>query len=245
MSDKSAQTKEKWLKVMTFDCWHFDTNNISKDRYDTLESYLSESERSKALRFVFNKDRRKFVSRRGALRSILSNYTGCHPSQITYKYGKYGKPHISGSPYQFNASSSGSSAVMVIGQDTEIGVDIEMTSHLNDIQSLLNVICSEEEQEWISLFDNCGERELNIYRLWTIKEAYLKMRGCGLFVNPKDITIKTEGTDPNNWQIDDCEKDQCDLSIASISNDLPNGVLGHVVTKVKNKPISISHKHLL
>ncbi len=229
---------------MLLDCWQFDTNDIAKDQRDILECYISDSESSRASRFVFDNDRKRFVSRRGILRYILSSYIDVSPSQIAYKITKYGRPIVPASPYQFGLSSTDGKVVILIGRNIEFGVDIEKIKPLKDLQSLIISICSEEEQAWLSLFDTNNERENGVYILWTIKEAYLKMRGHGLFVDPRKITVKTEELCPNGWRILGCGIEKDEISIAPITGHLPKGLIGHVVARSK-KQFSITHKHLL
>jgi 4'-phosphopantetheinyl transferase len=57
---------------------------------------LSADERQRAERFQNDQARKRFVMSRAALRTILSQYLGCLPSDIAFKQGASGKPRLGG-----------------------------------------------------------------------------------------------------------------------------------------------------
>jgi hypothetical protein len=64
------------------------------DRMDALQGLLSAKEQEKAARFHRNADRQSSIAARGALRILLSGYTGTLASEIEFNYSKNGKPHL-------------------------------------------------------------------------------------------------------------------------------------------------------
>src|SRR5947209_19745515 len=63
---------------------------------EALAATLSSDERDRAARFHFDRDRRRFVHARGALRSVLAAYVNATPSELSFAYGAHGKPALGG-----------------------------------------------------------------------------------------------------------------------------------------------------
>lgn len=90
--------------------------------------------------------------------------------------GAQGKPYLPGSDVKFNLSHAGDYAVCAIGQ-AEIGCDIEQARGYN-----LRVARRFFGASETALLEAAppGERERLFFRLWTLKESYLKATGDGL-----------------------------------------------------------------
>ena len=73
--------------------WRIDIST-GKQPSDMDWGVLSESERSRANRFVRDQDRSQFVLAHAALRQIIGSYHNIHPESIQFTLGKYGKPHL-------------------------------------------------------------------------------------------------------------------------------------------------------
>src|SRR5205085_10360933 len=59
-----------------------------------LARALSADEHARARRFHFERDRRRFVVRRAALRGLLANYLGAEPAELRFEYSGHGKPRL-------------------------------------------------------------------------------------------------------------------------------------------------------
>lgn len=92
-----------------------------------------------------------------------------------------GKPFFRSFPdIHFNLSHSGEYLAGAFSSD-EVGLDLQenRASHTGVLRIAKRFFTMEEYESLLS----CGgsrEQELLFYRLWTIKEAYLKYLGCGL-----------------------------------------------------------------
>src|SRR4051794_38500552 len=90
------------------------------------EGYLSPDERDRAARFAFAHLRRAYIFGRGALRLLLSSYTGTEPAKLSFTYGTNGKPMLAPpGRLRFNASHSEEQGLFAFTLDCEIGVDLE------------------------------------------------------------------------------------------------------------------------
>jgi 4'-phosphopantetheinyl transferase len=145
-------------------------------------AWLSADERARGERFAFDRDRRRFVLGRGALRSILASYLRCNPAEIAFAYGDTGKPRLGGRHshvgLQFNASGSADVAVCAVISGQSVGIDIEQVRDACD-PDLVRYAFSDVERTRFEQISSAGQ-PATFYRTWTRKEAYLKATGCGL-----------------------------------------------------------------
>jgi phosphopantetheinyl transferase len=70
---------------------HFDPSNASADRQTQL---LFQDERDRADRFHFARDRAHFIHSRAVVRALLGHYLDIPPEEVTFRYGRAGKPEL-------------------------------------------------------------------------------------------------------------------------------------------------------
>jgi 4'-phosphopantetheinyl transferase len=149
---------------------------------DALYATLSADERERSSRFHFDRDRRRYICARGALRQLLSRYLDAAAEEFTFSYGPNGKPSLSGrfsGALTFNVSQSGELALVALGRDIELGVDVEAVRALDDADGIASRFFAPRENERLrSLPDEI--RTDAFFACWTRKEAYLKALGSGL-----------------------------------------------------------------
>ena len=149
---------------------------------DALSATLSADECERASRFHFDRDRRRYICARGALRQLLSRYLDAAPEEFTFSYGENGKPSLAGrfhGALTFNVSHSGELALVAIGRDIALGVDVEAVRALDDADGIASRFFAPRENERLrSLPDEV--RTDAFFACWTRKEAYLKALGSGL-----------------------------------------------------------------
>lgn len=154
--------------------------DLSQEQVCTFASILSEDEKSRAERFYFERDKQRFIVGRGALRSILSRYSGIEPAQLQFEYGSRGKPKLvqGGDRLQFNLSHSQGLALYGVARHA-IGVDLEYLRPMPDAEKIAQrFFCAGEYRAICAVPSN--ERHKAFFQIWTAKEAYLKATGDGL-----------------------------------------------------------------
>jgi len=155
---------------------------VSAEHYERLSRSLSGDEMARADRFKFERDRRRFVVGRGALRSILGSYLGRDPDAIRFAYGSHGKPTLAdvsaAGGVEFNASGSDELAVCAVTVGTRLGVDIELCRPIAEEDFPDQCLTAAERNALRAL--EPADRPAAFYRLWTLKEAFLKATGEGL-----------------------------------------------------------------
>jgi len=73
---------------------------VEPDVLSRLDATLNSAEKARAARFVYARDRDRFIAASGILRELLAAYIGCAPAQIEFDRGPRGKPSLraAGSP---------------------------------------------------------------------------------------------------------------------------------------------------
>ena len=96
--------------------------------------------------------------------------------QPTFLYNNYGAPYIEGGPY-FSISHCKTGIAVAISE-SPIGIDIEAIRTFKP--ELMRKTMNLTEQQHIISSTN---PDLEFIRLWTQKEAYLKLKGTGIISN--------------------------------------------------------------
>lgn len=174
--------------------WGVHVPQIS-DQIDALYELLSTPEQKKAQRFHRKADRDLSIAARGALRVLLGGYTKRSPAALTFSLSENGKPHLANSHLAFNVSHSGEWAVIAMGRERSIGVDIEQIKPTKRISAVAKRFFTEEEQTALQEADDPAAL---FYPIWVRKEAYVKACGSTLFSELGRISVPlAEGAEQN------------------------------------------------
>ena len=149
------------------------------DAGDTALVVLTDDERARASRFVFDVHRHRFVVCRAWLRHRLGERLGRDAATLRFEYGPAGKPSLGADALRFNVSHSDRYALLAITRDVEVGVDIERVRPLADMDGLAARIFSGAEREALARVP-ASRREDAFFAGWTRKEAFIKARGQGI-----------------------------------------------------------------
>jgi 4'-phosphopantetheinyl transferase len=154
------------------------------------ESLLSPDERERARRFVFERDRVRFVAARAFLRRVLGPFVGEHPADLIFDYGPHGRPGLSAHEPRpdFNLSHAGDVALLAVSWASPLGIDVETVTLTTDAGALAGQVMHPNE---FAAFECLAEhrRISAFFRLWTRKEAALKALGTGLSRDPRSLDV--------------------------------------------------------
>lgn len=160
---------------------------------------LSEVERGRAARLVFEHDRRRFRAGRIALRRTLSRYVGDPPESLALHTGAGGKPYLADSEIEFNVSHSQNAWICVLAHRNPVGVDVELLRAVPDSLALARRFFSPFEAAALASVPP-EDRDRAFLTCWTRKEAYLKVLGVGIAADlgafvagfgPGDVTLES------------------------------------------------------
>ena len=154
--------------------------DVDAETLKRYASWLDIAERERAARFRHDRDRNRFVARRGELRELLGHDLGVAPEAVRLAEDGHGKPVLLDDPeLRFNLSHSNGRALIATARGGAIGCDIEWRNPELACPKVARRLFAPAEYEalialppeqWVAGFYNC----------WTRKEAYVKALGLGL-----------------------------------------------------------------
>lgn len=160
-----------------------DTEIFNDERlYNLLLNSMPAYRQEKVRSFIFAKDRRLSLAA-GILLAYGLQDRGV-PEHEDVQLGENGKPSLVGNLH-FNISHSGSKAVCSFS-DHEVGVDIEQIQPVES--ALIENVCVASEQAYLYQLEPETQRQA-FFDLWTAKESYMKWRGTGLMLPPKQLEL--------------------------------------------------------
>lgn len=178
---------------------------------------LSVEERRRADRFLFARDRNRFIAARATLRQLLGARLDADPAALELSYAKHGKPSVADSDLRFNMSRCDDLAVYAFAVGREIGVDVEAIRFVCDADDIVARFFSRYENDEYRHLDPHQKLE-GFFNCWTRKEAFVKAAGEGLSrsLDQFDVTL-TPGTPARIIRIEDTYGEACGWSIDSFS----------------------------
>ena len=193
------------------DVWHLSLEDL-QGANSSLFACLSDTEKQRAARFVFERDRSRFITCRGLLRAVLAQLLSLSPVEVTFNYGEKGKPHLQGSPLFFNLSHSNDQACIAACRETALGIDVERirapTRH-TWVDLAQRFFSTAEIAELMAL--PASRQSEAFFACWTRKEAYLKLHGLGLALPLNQFSVTVDPDMPamlcsTEWRPRDVDK---------------------------------------
>lgn len=112
-------------------------------------------------------------------RSLWAELAGRPEADFRIEEDENGRPFAPEAPGHLSLSHSGSCAAAAVSF-RPVGIDLQAIRPISD--RVLARLCSAEERGWLE--EAREERAARAIRLWTMKEAYGKMLGTGIFTPP-------------------------------------------------------------
>lgn len=163
-------------------------SEVTPELFARLLSEVSEQRREKVMAYKHESGRVQSLMAYVTLKDLLHEQYGFlgNPMLII---GEHDKPSLSHSNLQISISHC-SKGVAAAVDERPVGIDIErIQSSVKD--DLCRYVLNEREYASILASD---KPEVEFTRLWTMKEALLKLKGTGLVASAelKDILLNTE-----------------------------------------------------
>jgi 4'-phosphopantetheinyl transferase len=174
---------------------------------------LDEAERARADRFHFAADRDAYATAHALLRVMLSKEAGIAPADWRFRAAHGGKPEIDpalGQPdLRFSLSHTRGMVACAVGRGHDLGVDVEACDPSHPALEVAQRFFAPAEAALLGRLPP-AQRNVAFYRIWTLKEAYLKATGQGITgpldsfaftLDPVSIAFSTPGSgQPDGWQ---------------------------------------------
>lgn len=147
---------------------------------------LSRSERARAERLSFQRDRVRFIQAHGIVRRILAGYCNADAAALTFVRNRDGKPSLvprtNDRNLQFNVSHSGNCCMLAVRLNDAIGIDVEKVRDLPRAADIVQGYFTPAESRALSALRGRARRDA-FFALWTHKEALIKGLGFSLAPN--------------------------------------------------------------
>jgi len=192
---RSTSMEEYWWRVChqagSATVVHVDLSPCAfRERY--ASSLLNTVEQMHCQRLRSARRKREFSLCRAALRAIVCHRLDCLNRDLSFGLSRYGKPFalVSGTraPVSFNLSHSGLHGLIAIDRAGRIGVDVEVRLPRPDLWGTVRTIMTPLEAGTLSKFPH-SEKDHQLYRIWTLKEAIAKAVGMGFSLDLTGFSI--------------------------------------------------------
>ena len=155
--------------------------------YKKLYARLDAERHVKADRFRFPKDRRLSV---GAGALLIYALQKENVGNVSIEVKPTGKPYLAGKENLFFNLSHSENMVMCVVADKEVGCDVERRTEFD--RALASYVMTKQELQQIYGLDSEAEQQEMFFRLWTLKESYMKATGFGIGLEPGTFGMKVE-----------------------------------------------------
>jgi 4'-phosphopantetheinyl transferase len=206
---------------------------------DYLRTTLADDEIERAERFKFQKDKEQYVLGRGFLREILSCYCGIEAGKLRFHYGARGKPYLSEEQAQsnlkFNFAQTKGAVLCAVTRDGEIGVDLEYLTREIDDLALAEQYFSANEVAALSALP-VETRQKGFLKFWTRKEAYIKAKGEGLYLDLKSFEVFDSAESAARLHIENNPKESARWTLVDL--DVPGNYIAALVIESQDCRVS-------
>jgi len=166
---------------------------VPPERLRQLTSSFTARERDRAASFAMDEWRNRWSASRGTLREVLGAALGIAPEAVVLRYRPHGKPELDpacaplAGELRFNLSHSGERALVALSR-VEVGADVERLKKRRTDDIARRFFAPGEQRRLFELPPE--ERERAFFRLWTCKEAFLKVTGEGLSRSTRSYEVE-------------------------------------------------------
>ena len=194
------------------DLWLCGTEALTPARRAAYGALLSAAEQERHRRFAVEHARDAFLLGRALVRTSLSHYADVTPREWVFAVGDHGRPFVAeprlSARLHFNLSHTRGLVACAVSAGPHIGVDVEQMDRRLDPMALSAATFAAPENEAVQSSPEDHRRE-TFFRIWTLKEAYIKALGVGLSLpldsfwfdlGPPPRLHVTEGRPADDWQ---------------------------------------------
>jgi 4'-phosphopantetheinyl transferase len=201
------------LKLGEVAIWWMELDAPVVDVVTGWRACLDAAERSQAERFHFEEDRTTYTAAHWLVRNALASVGGLPPEDWRFVIETRGKPEIDPGlgrrGLRFNLSHTRGFVACAVTVDSEIGIDVETLARNPAELDIAERFFSPTEVAMLR--GTAPDRQHDtFFRLWTLKEAYIKATGEGLSraldsfsfaLEPVSISFNPDDADESSrWQ---------------------------------------------
>jgi len=158
---------------------------VSEKIYLSLLRSIRENKGEKIKRFKFREDALRSLTGELLLKYALEKYYNLEYAKEIIAEDEFGKPHLRNKQIYFNISHSGNWTVLVC-YINDAGIDLEKIE--TPSYEIMSKNFTRKEIEQIKNSD-MQIKAKQFYKMWTLKESYIKMLGQGLSIPLDSFSI--------------------------------------------------------
>ena len=216
-----ATTTESPLNAQTVHLWWATDRGLSTNRLKELYfDWLTDEEKDRYGRYMFQKDADLYLLTRALCRKVLSQYVDVSPAKWRFQSNQYGKPAIEepqeARTLEFNLTNTPGFVACMVSDRYPVGVDAESIDRKSTTLDIAKRFFSKQEFEELQTHP-ASALTARFFHYWTLKEAYIKVRGMGMSIPLADFSM-VEDKDQNiqvvhhtsgehtkyNWYFEQC-----------------------------------------
>jgi len=222
--------------------WWMPTDQVGSADCHRWLAILNQEERERADRFRFEWDRRDFIAAHALLRHMLAFHLGRPAEAWQFATSGFRKPAIAESlrvpDIDFNLSHGRDLVAAAVSLHAAVGIDAEKIDPAKADFDVAQRYFAPAEIEILRRTPST-EQAVCFFRLWTLKEAYLKATGAGFgtsldsfafTLSPIRINFLTRlDDDPRRWHFEMLPT--TDAHVLSVAVGSHSGHTVHVVSR--------------
>ncbi|MDF3079318.1 MAG: hypothetical protein K0S09_3207 [Sphingobacteriaceae bacterium] len=180
------------------------TGKLTNSQQENLLAFLSEAERQKAFKFKDRTSAELYLQSHAFKRILLAKELQQPPQSLLFEENAFGKPFLTGLSEKtyFNLAHTPGMAALIISDQPLTGVDVERIRP-QDFDLIKCTFFHQDELEEFKGINAPEERQNYFYRIWVIKETYLKALGVGLSIDPTSLKV---GSEKNHFVVKQSKK---------------------------------------
>ena len=155
---------------------HWDLDTFRAEYLD----HLNPAEQQRLAAFKNADASHQFLIGRVLLRQCLANKLQRAPAQFDFLTTEQGRPFLADTALDFNLSHTTGVVALIVGQHPQVGIDIENTHRGGALLEIAVRFFHPKEHPSIRALADASAQNALFFRLWTLKEAYVKAMGSGL-----------------------------------------------------------------
>ncbi|MCH5197532.1 MAG: 4'-phosphopantetheinyl transferase superfamily protein [Oscillospiraceae bacterium] len=160
----------------------------NRDTYKKYYSVLPQIRKEKADRYLNVSDKCLSVGAWTLLNAAIGEKSG---ENVLFE--ENGKPYFENTPIKFNLSHSGNYALCAVSGG-DIGCDIEKIKEVN--MKVAHRFFFKEEIDLLDSLESEAQKTEMFFRLWTLKESFMKATGLGFRLGLSDFCVYFENGSP-------------------------------------------------
>lgn len=150
-------------------------NDYNEEYINLFYNNIYKYKKNKIDKKINKNDKKASIIAEIILMELLKENYNIDYKNLNFKINKYGKPYIKNKQIYFNISHSKEFVAVALSKN-KIGIDIEKIRKTNI--KTINKFASKSEIEYI--LKNNKNIEKKLFKIYTLKEAYFKMKGTTL-----------------------------------------------------------------